>query len=489
MTLGALLQQVGLSGRATGPTSGNIDQVVVDSREATDGSLFIAMRGLFSDGHEYIHQAIESGAKAIIAERPAPDSLGQEVAWVEVEDSGPVLGHVAAALHDHPSKDLKVLAVTGTNGKTTVSWLLDAVLTARGFLTGVVGTIETRFGDTVVHTGYTTPPAHVLHGLLARMRDAGVSHVLLEASSHGLKLNRMSGVKVHVGGYTNLSRDHMDFHPDMADYRNTKASLFRDFGCAGAFNIDDEVGASMAKEFEDSGVTVSTHDDSADLWLEDLVCDLDGCHALLHSGDTTHRFHVPLIGRHNAENGLVALGMLTQAGLSLEDALAGLSQAPATPGRLEQVPGVRRVLVDYAHSPDALENVLGALKPLVTGRIICVFGAGGDRDPGKRPEMGAVVSRMADYAMGTSDNPRAEDPQSILDAIVTGMSEETPREVVVDRRQAIERAIRIAHKDDLVLLAGKGHETTQEIAGVKTTFDDRVEAQGVLHALESEGVS
>jgi len=321
------------------------------------------------------------------------------------------------------------------------------------------------------------------------MRDAGVSHVLLEASSHGLKLNRMSGVQVHVGGYTNLSRDHMDFHPDMADYRDTKASLFRDFGCTGAFNIDDEVGASMAMEFAASGVTVSTHDSDADLWLQDLVCDLDGCHAVLHSGVTTHRFHVPLIGRHNAENALVALGMLTLAGLSLEEALMGLSQAPATPGRLEQVPGKRRVLVDYAHSPDALENVLGALKPLVSGRIICVFGAGGDRDPGKRPEMGAVVSRMADYAMVTSDNPRSEDPQSILDAIVTGMSDETPREVVVDRRQAIERAIRLAHEDDLVLLAGKGHETTQEIAGVKTTFDDRVEAQRVLSSLESEGVS
>jgi UDP-N-acetylmuramoyl-L-alanyl-D-glutamate--2,6-diaminopimelate ligase len=489
MTLGSLLQQVGLSDRAVGPTGGIIDQIVVDSREVTERSLFIAMRGLFSDGHEYIHQAIEGGARAIIAERPAPDSLRQGVAWVEVEDSGPVLGRVADALYAHPSRDLKVLAVTGTNGKTTVSWLLDAVLTARGHLTGVVGTIETRFGETVVQTGYTTPPAHVLHGLLARMRDAGVSHVLLEASSHGLKLNRMSGVEVHVGGYTNLSRDHMDFHPDMQDYRDTKAMLFRDFGCAGAFNIDDEVGAGMAAEFAENGLTVSTHDRSADLWLEDLVCDLDGCHALLHSDDTTHRFSVPLIGRHNAENALVALAMLTLAGLTLEEALTGLREAPSAPGRLELVPGERRVLVDYAHSPDALENVLGALKPLVSGRIICVFGAGGDRDPGKRPEMGAVVSRMADYAMVTSDNPRSEDPQSIVDAIVTGMSDETPREVMVDRREAITRAIELAREDDLVLLAGKGHETTQEIAGVKHTFDDRVEAERALNALRSEGVS
>ncbi|MBD89068.1 MAG: UDP-N-acetylmuramoyl-L-alanyl-D-glutamate--2,6-diaminopimelate ligase [Deltaproteobacteria bacterium] len=489
MTLGALLQQVGLSDRATGPTGGTIDRVVVDSREVTDRSLFIAMRGLFADGHEYIHQAIEGGARAIIAERPAPASLDQGVAWVEVEDSGPVLGRVAAALYDHPSRDLKVLAVTGTNGKTTVSWLLDAVLTSRGYLTGVVGTIETRFGDTVVQTGYTTPPAHVLHGLLARMRDAGVTHVLLEASSHGLKLNRMSGVEVAVGGYTNLSRDHMDFHPDMEDYRNTKASLFRDFGCSGAFNIDDEVGASMAREFSPSGVTVSTHDSAADLWLEDLICDLDGCHATLHSGGETHPFHVPLIGRHNAENGLVAIGMLTLAGMELREALLGLSEAPATPGRLERVPGVRRVLVDYAHSPDALENVLGALRPLVSGRIICVFGAGGDRDPGKRPEMGAIVDQMADYAVVTSDNPRSEDPQSILDAIVTGMSDQTPRQVVVDRREAIELAARLAGPEDLVLLAGKGHETTQEIAGVKHTFDDRLEARRVLDALSSEGVS
>lgn len=489
MTLASLLQQVGLSDRAVGPTSGVIDQIVVDSREVTDRSLFIAMRGLFSDGHEYIHQAIAGGARAIIAERPAPDTLDRDITWVEVEDSGPVLGRVADALHSHPSRDLKVLAVTGTNGKTTVSWLLDAVLTSRGHLTGVVGTIETRFGETVVQTGYTTPPAHVLHGLLARMRDAGVSHVLLEASSHGLKLNRMSGVEVHVGGYTNLSRDHMDFHPDMDDYRDTKAMLFRDFGCRGAFNIDDEVGAGMAVEFGENGLTVSTHDSSADLWLEGLVCDLDGCHALLHAQDAVHRFSVPLIGRHNAENGLVALAMLTLAGLSLEEALQGLHEAPAAPGRLELVPGARRVLVDYAHSPDALENVLAALKPLVSGRIICVFGAGGDRDPGKRPEMGAIVSEMADVAVVTSDNPRSEDPQSIIDAIVGGMSDGTPREVLVDRREAIRRAISVAGADDLVLLAGKGHETTQEIAGVKHTFDDRVEAAQALRALHSEGVS
>jgi UDP-N-acetylmuramoyl-L-alanyl-D-glutamate--2,6-diaminopimelate ligase len=486
MTLIALLREAGLSGQAIGPLEGTVDRIATDSREVTDRSLFVAMRGLFSDGHEYIDEAIARGARAIVAERPAPGSLSDTVAWIEVADSGPVLGQIADVLHDHPSQSLKVLAVTGTNGKTTVSWLLDAVLSARGVHTGIVGTIETRYGETRVHTGYTTPPAHILHELLARMRDADVSHVILEASSHGLKLHRMSGLQVAVAGYTNLSRDHMDFHPDMADYRATKASLFEDFAQAAAFNIDDEVGASLAEAFSGPTVTVSIGTPGADLWLEGLECDLEGCRATLHAGRDTHPFTIPLVGKHNAENALVALGMLTLAGLSLEEALEGLSEAPAAPGRLEVVPGPRKVLVDYAHSPDALENVLGALRPLVAGRLICVFGAGGDRDPGKRPEMGAVVARMADYAVVTSDNPRTESPQAILDGIVAGM-DDVPYEVLENRREAIARALSLAEESDLVLLAGKGHETTQEINGVQHAFDDRVEAARALSALAAGG--
>ena len=308
--------------------------------------------------------------------------------------------------------------------------------------------------------------------------------MLLEASSHGLKMHRMGGVEVAVAGFTNLSRDHMDFHGNMEDYKSTKARLFEEVAAAAAFNIDDAVGAELAEGFLGERLTVSTSSSGADLWLESLVCDLAGCRATLHHGGGSAEFVLPLIGRHNAENALVALAMWTLAGLPLEDGLKGLATAPAAPGRLELVEGHVPVLVDYAHSPDALENVLRSLRPLVSGRILCVFGAGGDRDPGKRPLMGAVVSAWADVAIVTSDNPRTEDPQGIVDAIVGGLQETQERWVVLDRREAIERAISMAGADDLVLIAGKGHEASQETAGHRRPFDDRLEAARALKAAQ-----
>jgi len=450
-------------------------------------SLFVALRGMTVDGHDFIDAAIEQGARAVVAETPAPVERPEDLAWIQVQNSAASLGTLADAYHGHPSETLPVLAVTGTNGKTTVTWLLDHILRETGRKPGLLGTVETRFGSTRRTASYTTPLSHELHELLAEMRDHGCSHALMEASSHGLAQERLAGAKIAVGGYTNLSRDHMDYHGTMEAYGAAKAQLFDSRCAAACFHIGDPVGVSFAEAFSGRKVTVGIDVPSADLNATEITCDLNGARCVVHRPSGITPLTLPLLGRHNVENALVAIGMANLAGVPTEDAITALATAQGAPGRLEKVdgPGVA-VVVDYAHTPDALANVLSALRPLVPGRIICVFGAGGDRDRGKRPQMGQVAADGADLPVVTSDNPRSEDPDAIVRDILDGIPGGGAHHSQVDRRAAILWAIAEAREEDLVLIAGKGHEPYQEVGGVKHPFDDRLVAREALDSVYGE---
>jgi UDP-N-acetylmuramoyl-L-alanyl-D-glutamate--2,6-diaminopimelate ligase len=481
MTPRQLFMEAALDAVVAGGGEAVVTSVVSDSRDVTAGSVFVALRGQGVDGHKYIGAALAHGAVAVVAENDAPEDLAADVAWVRVPSTSQALGPLASAYWGRPSESLVVLAVTGTNGKTSVTWLVEQVLLFAGQAPGVLGTVEIRFAGQRRATQFTTPPADMLQATLAEFRDAGCTHAVMEASSHGLVQGRLGGTRVAVGGFTNLTRDHLDYHGTFAAYRDAKRRLFTEGAQAGCFNVDDDAGREFSSEFAGPKLTVSASGaPGADLSAHDVRCSMDGATATLATPEGPKTLRLRLLGRHNVENALVALGMARLAGVSLDLALEALAGASAPPGRLERVAGDRAVVVDYAHTPDALDNVLSALRPLVAGRLICVFGAGGDRDPGKRPEMARAVARLSDLAIVTSDNPRTESPEAIVAAVVAGMPEGARFEAVVDRREAIDRAIAQAGPDDLVLIAGKGHETTQTIGTVKHPFDDRAEALRAL---------
>jgi UDP-N-acetylmuramoyl-L-alanyl-D-glutamate--2,6-diaminopimelate ligase len=442
-----------------------------DYRRVVPGSLFVAVRDLWEDGHAFIPHALAAGAVAVVAETQPTHTAP----WLTVPDGAQALAEAAASFHGHPSqRGLQVLAVTGTNGKTTVAWLLYQILLAAGRVPGLVGTVEQRFGDVVRETQFTTPLSVDLQALMAEMRAAGCTHVALEASSHALTTHRLTGTRVAVGGFTNLSRDHLDFHGGLDAYRAAKALLFSQFARAGCFHVDDAVGAELSSAFSGPQLTVGTR--AADVTAHGVLSDLAGTHCVLRAAGAEHTLSLPLVGAFNLENGLVALGMARLAGVSMRRSVAALSTAKAAPGRLEPVPGKGpTVLVDYAHTPDALHRVLQTLRRLSRGRLVCVFGAGGDRDRGKRPLMGAAVAGLADEAFVTSDNPRTEDPSQIVADILPGLS--GAYTVEIDRAKAIRLAMESCGPDDVVLIAGKGHETYQVLGSRRLPFDDRAVAR------------
>lgn len=481
MKLQTILENSGVPHQVTGPREVEVTDLVCDSRAVGAEGAFVAIRGFHVDGHDYIGPALTQGASVIFAETMPPEDLSSEVAWVRVASTDDALGHLAAAFHGHPSETIDVLAVTGTNGKTTVSWLVETILKHAGHRSGLIGTIETHIGERVEPAIFTTPFGDEMQRLLGRMREAECSHAIIEASSHGLKQDRIAGVRIAAAGFTNLSRDHLDFHLTMEDYQNSKGRLFSHYALAAAINIDDPVGASFAESFDGPLLKLSVlGDEQADVRVKTLECDLDGCRAELQTPDGAVSLNIGLVGRHNVENALVAMGMCRLVGVPLSVGAKALSLGAKVPGRLERVTGHCTILVDYAHTPDALVNVLQGLRPMVPGRIICVFGAGGNRDAGKRPHMGAAVERYADLPVVTSDNPRTERPEDIVDAIVSGMSSDKERIIEVDRTKAIERAISLATSKDLVLIAGKGHETYQVVGKTKHPFDDREVARNAL---------
>lgn len=481
--LSSLLQRLPLAA-VYGDPDIDVTGIAQDSREVVEGGMFVAISGFGVDGHDYIDAALQAGARTLVGSRARPMHLPDAVTWVRVEDTRVALAEFSRCFFGDPSEQLPVLAVTGTNGKTSTVWLLDHILRTVGGRPGVFGTVHARIGDRVRPTIYTTPPAHILQSALAEMRGQACTHALIEASSHGLELGRTLGTRIRIAGFTNLSRDHMDFHETMEAYEASKWRLFDQMSEQACFWIDDPVGRRFAERYERPALTVGTAV-TADLRVSAIASTLDGSTATLHTpeGETTLR--IPLPGSHNVANALVALGMARLDGVPLDAALSALAVAPPIPGRLERIPGPRKVLVDYAHTPDALEKVLRTLRGFAPRRLVCVFGAGGDRDPGKRPQMGAMVSRLADVALVTSDNPRTEDPEMIVREIVAGIPTDGSAEVLVevDRRLAIHQAIAMAHEEDIVLVAGKGHETYQVIGTSRTDFDDRLVAAEAMGSI------
>jgi UDP-N-acetylmuramoyl-L-alanyl-D-glutamate--2,6-diaminopimelate ligase len=471
-----------------GETGIDVGSIVHDSREVAPGALFCCIPGAHTDGHDHAPAAVAAGAVALLVER----ILGEDAPQARVDSVRRVLGPLCARFHGRPSESLRVLGVTGTNGKTSTTYLLEAIARANGDRAGVIGTVEARIDGTAVPLQHTTPEATDLQSLLAQMRDRSVGTVAMEVSSHALDQHRVDGTRFAAVTFTNLTHEHLDYHPSVDAYFDAKARLFAPkFSRRAAINIDDEHGRVLRDVAEARGLEVCTYsveDSTVDVYARDVLLRRDGTMFDLVDARRDHHGVVrsPLVGRFNVANALAAAATALVVGFSFEAVLAGLGAPVRVPGRFERVAAARdfAVLVDYAHTPDALASVLGAARSLVEGgKLVVVFGCGGDRDRSKRPLMGEVATRLADAAILTSDNPRSEDPEAIAREVLEGVpADRTAPEVELDRRAAIRAALHAAGVGDVVVIAGKGHETGQTADGVTVPFDDRVVAVEELGA-------
>ncbi len=483
MKLKELLKDVPVT-RLCADTQMEIDSVCYDSRKAAPGSLFVAISGFAADGNRFIPMALEKGAAVVVtAKEPA-----QDVPYVLVPSDRLALALISANFFGRPAESMTTIGITGTNGKTSSTLLLKQVLeTSLGAKVGLIGTMENLIGDEVIPTERTTPESYELQALFARMRDAGCTHMVMEVSSHALTLERVGGIHYDVAAFTNLTEDHLDFHKTMDAYCDAKAELFRRCGHA-VINRDDPYAPRMLTRAACPVLTTSIQG-QAGLYAEDLELHAEGIRFTAVSGQERETVHLPIPGKFTVYNALTVLGIARQLGISLHAAAAALANVRGVKGRVEVVPTPQMpysVLIDYAHTPDALENVLRSVRDFCKGRLICVFGCGGDRDPVKRPIMGKIGVELSDVAVVTSDNPRTEKPMAIIEDILQGISPEMGRYAVIeDRRKAIRYAMDIAKKDDIIVLAGKGHETYQEICGVKHHLDEREEVAAHLQELRN----
>lgn len=453
-------------------TRGEIGGVLVtgcthDSRQVRPGDLYAALPGANVHGARFAADAVAAGAAAVLTD-PSGAELVEDGPVVVAERPRDVLGEIAAAVHGHPARALTLLGVTGTNGKTTTSFMIDAGLRAAGRRTGLLGTVVTRIGDEQVASARTTPEATDLHALFAVMRESGVDAATLEVSSHALALGRVDGVVFDVATFLNLSQDHLDFHAGMEDYFAAKASLFTPRRARrGIVNQADAAGRRLLAE---PAIALSSFGPAGDWSASEVELGADGSTFRLRGPGVDARARVQLPGGFNVDNAVAALASLVTAGIDLEAALAGVGGLPNIPGRMERVDAGQPFLavVDFAHTPEAVAAVLREVRAVIPGRVIVVLGCGGDRDRGKRPLMGLAAVEGADLAILTSDNPRSEDPLAILEQMAQPAAVLEP-----DRRAAIALAVAQARPGDAVVVAGKGHESGQEVAGVVTPFDDR----------------
>jgi UDP-N-acetylmuramoyl-L-alanyl-D-glutamate--2,6-diaminopimelate ligase len=466
----------------------DVQSVVHDNRNARPGSLFCCIPGTTTDGHAYARAAVAAGAVALLVER----WLDILVPQARVESVRRVLGPLAARFYGEPSQAMRVLGVTGTNGKTTTTYLLESIARAAGDRTGVVGTVGARIDDAPFELQHTTPEATDLQALLATMRDAGTATVAMEVSSHALDQHRVDGTHFAATCFTNLTHDHLDYHGTIDAYFEAKARLFTPaFTRRAAIDIDGAHGRLLRDRASAGGIEVTTFavdDRSADIVTEGVALGPRETTFTLASSDGTRvPVRTALLGPFNVANALAAATTARLSGYDLDAIIDGLGAPVVVPGRMERVDAGQdfAVVVDYAHTPDALEAALGAARTLVSpaGRVLVVFGCGGDRDRAKRPLMGAVATTLADVAFLTSDNPRSEDPAAIAAEVLAGVPGDVqPLEVELDRRQAIRRALAAANTGDVVVIAGKGHEIGQTAGGVTVPFDDRLVAREELEA-------
>ena len=458
-----------------------------DSRKVKPEYLFFAIKGEKADGHEFVDDALSRGAVAVVAERPL--GLRNEVPVLLVNDTREALARVACLFYDYPSRKLDCIGVTGTNGKTTTTFLIRSILETAGIPTGLLGTVHYQIGRREIPATHTTPESLDIQAHLSDMVEEGLSAAVLEVSSHALEQRRTEGISFRAAVFTNLTAEHLDFHKDMESYRRAKEKLFSRLApeALAVLNVDDPAGESYASSTHARVVTYGL-ERPADFTARVKRVGLEGTSLEIISKGKSIAIETPLIGRHNVYNILGAFSATSSAfHLDWETIVAGIMSVRGVPGRLEAVEAGQdfRVLVDYAHTDDALRQVLGSLRELVKRRLILVFGCGGDRDRGKRPRMGAVAEEFADEVWLTNDNPRTEEPVEIIRQIQAGISRQDKFHVEPDRSLAIRQAIESARRDDLVLVAGKGHETYQILRDTVVPFDDRTAAREALERFKS----
>ncbi|MDP6978401.1 MAG: UDP-N-acetylmuramoyl-L-alanyl-D-glutamate--2,6-diaminopimelate ligase [Myxococcota bacterium] len=484
--------------------------VSYDSRKVAPGDLFVALRGSVADGHDYLSRAIDLGAVALLVETaPSADTLGSAVAVV-VPDSRRAMARLAPRFYGEPASEMTLVGVTGTNGKTSTSYLVESILQRARMRTGLIGTVEVRYAGEVQVAVNTTPESLDLQATLRSMCTQNVDHVVMEVSSHGLELERIHGCGFRVAAMTNLTQDHLDFHGDMDAYRSSKVRLFSEYldanGCA-VVNVDDPSAAHFLDAARERGARcLEVSRDAkreAHVRVSDAQITLDGSRVSLALPSGPLDVELPLLGDFNLENLVVAVGIAVALEIEPEVIAEGIQHCPQVPGRMEVVEARNdahpTVVVDYAHTPDAVDKLLAAVRPLVKGRSIAVFGCGGDRDRAKRPLMAEAVAKHSDLAIATSDNPRTEDPLAILRDVEAGLGGLTRVEAAAldqshrayttlpDRSEAIAHAVAIAEPEDAVVLAGKGHEDYQIVGTVKLPFDDRDQARRALRARDEAG--
>lgn len=479
----------------TGLADPEVVGVHSDSRRVRKGDVYVAIRGEKADGHQFIGEAVGAGASVIICE----EMVGSfpSVTQVRVADTAWMLAQLAHRFHGRPSESLCTIGITGTNGKTTTSYIIASILEAAGMPTGVIGTLAYRIGNRTLPAPNTTPAAPELQELLGQMLHAGMKAVVMEVSSHSLIQKRVAGIAWDAAVFTNLTQDHLDYHKTMEAYFEAKKILFQQLGigskkASAILNADDAYSDKLRKSLrpEVAVVTYGIHS-PADVRAEDVQESIKGCRFKLVARGASQSIETPLCGAHNILNCLAAAATAVAMGLDLSAVKKGIGAVKNVPGRLERISTSEAVedfgvFVDYAHTDDALRNVLRTLRPLTKGRLITVFGCGGNRDTTKRPLMGKAAAELSDYSVVTTDNARFEEPAAIAAQVVAGFGSSKNFQVVLDRRVAIQTAMGMAKTGDVVLLAGKGHETYQEIGGTRSAFDDRQVAREVLEQLLSQ---
>jgi UDP-N-acetylmuramoyl-L-alanyl-D-glutamate--2,6-diaminopimelate ligase len=470
----------GLEGDRANFREAEIRGVTCDSRRVQAGSIFVAVSGNRLDGAAFVDEAIRRGAAAVVGERPVPDC---PVPVLRVPSARAALAEIAARFHGNPTTRCNVVGVTGTNGKTTTTYLLRSIFEAAGEKVGLLGTIQHSVGPRLIPSDNTTPGSDTLQQYFAQMVQSGCKSAAMEVSSHALDQDRVRGIHFAAGIFTNLTRDHMDYHPTPEHYRDAKGRLFEMLSrkSIAALNADDPASELYAERTHAHVVTYGILR-RADVGAKVELVTFNGTRIRMRLGTEEMVVHTRLVGTHNVYNILAAAACTWSMGYDLDQIKAGIENLTSVPGRLEPVDGGQdfAVLVDYAHTDDALRNVLSCLRPLVRGRLIAVFGCGGDRDRGKRPKMGRVATELADLVVLTSDNPRSESPTAILSDIASGIADKSKYLIEIDRRGAIKLALSLAKKDDVVLIAGKGHETCQIFRDRTIGFDDRQVAREIL---------
>jgi len=497
----------------------DIDSIHYRAQEVQPAGMFVAIEGQTADGHSFIHQALQNGAVAIVTQKEPPQpylkeclaqALQSQPVIIRVADTRMAMADLAARFFGEPSENLTLIGITGTNGKTTVAYLIESILLQAGLKTGVIGTINCRYAAKTFSNPMTTPESLDLQRILAQMLSEGVTHVVMEASSHAMDLNRIKSCWFDVAVFTNLSQDHLDFHGDMQSYWSSKKRLFTEYLTRGpkkdravaVINSDDPRGMEIADSLPMHVITTGSTS-GCTIKAENFQCKLIGTAGKVATPEGSFDVKTPLAGAHNVENILSAVGVGAALNIAPSTIKAGIETLSTIPGRLESIANNsgRFVYVDYAHTPDALDNAVSAIKEIAPARLICVFGCGGDRDKKKRPLMGEIVARLCDLSVVTSDNPRSEDPLAIIEQILPGARQANGVEysgrdleagfekkgfvVEPDRRRAIELGIKASRRDDAVLIAGKGHETYQILGNATIDFDDCQEARKVLNKLNA----